>query len=93
MKSSGKTDSLRIGLKLDLFSGLPRRPILSDSPLASSFRRSVIHATYDFGHACIRSPPSRRMFRAGSSFPRLYRVAQLKFTPEMEVYTGGYPIK
>ena len=32
LKSSGKTDSLRIGLKLDLFSGLLRRSILSDSP-------------------------------------------------------------
>ena len=32
IKSSGKTDSLGIGLKLDLFSSLLRRLILSDSP-------------------------------------------------------------
>ena len=36
MKSSGKTDSPRIGLKVDLFLGLLRRPILSDSPLYSA---------------------------------------------------------
>ena len=42
MKSSGKTDSLGIGLKLDLFSSLLKRLILSDSPLGSTFKTSRI---------------------------------------------------
>ena len=43
LKSSGKTDSLKIGLKLNLFSGLLRRLILSDSPLLTNIHCNCIH--------------------------------------------------